>query len=367
MATKRWLLGRDVLIPLGVLGVIVSVDALLPPRVVVTGAFAVAAIVASATTTARRTAIVAVAATVLAAASAFWNHNLATVEWWVRLAVTVSIGALSVILAKVRVRREHALRHMTAIAEAVQRALLPAVPSSIGSLGVAARYVSATNEALVGGDLYEVTETSHGVRMILGDARGKGLDAVQMAATVLAAFRRAAATEPTLTALTTDLDNVVSAVAGDEDFVTAVLAEFHDDFTVSLVNCGHHPPLLLTDGDKSRLVDTGEPEPPWASTRHRRRSRASCPRAPVCCTTPTAWWRPATAREPSSRSRTARPRCAREVSGPHWTTCWASWSTTPGTGRTTTWRFSSSSARASAATPREHPAGSWRGGISRWR
>lgn len=262
MATKRWLLGRDVLIPLGVLGVIVSVDALLPPRVVVTGAFAVAAIVASATTTARRTAIVAVAATVLAAASAFWNHNLATVEWWVRLAVTVSIGALSVILAKGRVRREHALRHMTAIAEAVQRALLPAVPSSIGSLGVAARYVSATNEALVGGDLYEVTETSHGVRMILGDARGKGLDAVQMAATVLAAFRRAAATEPTLTALTTDLDNVVSAVAGDEDFVTAVLAEFHDDSTVSLVNCGHHPPLLLTDGDESRLVDTGEPEPP---------------------------------------------------------------------------------------------------------
>jgi len=30
MATKRWLLGRDVLIPLGVLGVIVSVDAIIP-------------------------------------------------------------------------------------------------------------------------------------------------------------------------------------------------------------------------------------------------------------------------------------------------------------------------------------------------
>ena len=48
---------------------------------------------------------------------------------------------------------------MTAIAEAAQRALLRAMPSSIDSLGFAARYVSAAHEALVGGDLYEVAET----------------------------------------------------------------------------------------------------------------------------------------------------------------------------------------------------------------
>jgi serine phosphatase RsbU (regulator of sigma subunit) len=96
----------------------------------------------------------------------------------------------------------------------------------------------------------------------MGDARGKGLDAVQMAATVLAAFRRAAVLEPSLTDIATDLDNVVTAVAGDEDFVTALLAEFHDGATVTVVNCGHHPPLLLTDADDSRLMDTGEPVPP---------------------------------------------------------------------------------------------------------
>ena len=114
----------------------------------------------------------------------------------------------------------------------------------------------------MGGDLYEVAETPDGVRMIVGDVRGKGLDAVQMAATVLAAFRRAAVMEPSLTAVATDLDNVVTAVAGDEDFVTAVLAEFHDDFTVTLVNCGHHPPLLLPNADTGRLLDTGDPQLP---------------------------------------------------------------------------------------------------------
>ena len=105
-------------------------------------------------------------------------------------------------------------------------------------------------------------ETPNGVRVIVGDARGKGLEAVQMAATVLAAFRHAAVKEPTLTAVATDLDEVVTAVAEDEDFVTAVLAEFHDDLTVTLLNCGHHPPLLLANDHSRSLVNTGSPEPP---------------------------------------------------------------------------------------------------------
>jgi serine phosphatase RsbU (regulator of sigma subunit) len=262
MATRRWLQVGDVLIPLAVLGVIVVLDAVLPARVVVSGAFAFAAIVASALTTVRRTAIVGATAALLAAISPLWHHNSATVNWWVRLAVMVTLGATAVLLAKVRVRRERALRHMTAIAEAAQRALFRTMPSSIGSLRFAARYVSATEEALVGGDFYEVAETRAGVRVIVGDARGKGLDAVQMAATVLAAFRRAAVLEPTLTDIAADLDGVVNAVAGDEDFVTAVLAEFQDDSTVAVVNCGHHPPLLLPESDPGRLVNTGEPEPP---------------------------------------------------------------------------------------------------------
>ena len=262
MAKRRWLQDGDMLIPLGVLGVIAGVDAMSPPRMVVTASFGVAAVVASALTTVRRTAIVAVAATVLAALSPVWDHNFGTLGWWVRLAMTVALGALAVILANLRARREQALQHMTAIAEVAQRALLRPMPGSIGSLEFAARYLSATEGALVGGDLYEVAETPDGVRMIVGDVRGKGLDAVQLAATVLAAFRRAAIKEASLTAVATDLDNVVTAVAGDEDFVTAVLAEFHDDNTVAVVNCGHHPPLLLTSADAGRLLDTGEPQLP---------------------------------------------------------------------------------------------------------
>ncbi len=262
MATKHSLQDNHVLLPLAVLGVLAGIDATFPPETLVSSSYGVAALVACAITTVRITAIFGVAGSVLAAVSSIWNDNFATLGWWIHVSMTIGIGALAVVLAHIRIGREQDLQHMTTIAETAQRAVLRVIPSSVGTIRFATRYVSATKEALVGGDLYEVVQIPDGVRVIVGDVRGKGLDAVQMAATVLAAFRRAAVQEVSLTAIAADLDNVVTAVAGDEDFVTAVLAEFHDDHTVTLVNCGHHPPLLLTNGDTGRLIDTGEPQPP---------------------------------------------------------------------------------------------------------
>lgn len=262
MGVWRWIRGKGLLVPLAVLGLLVTTDALLPPTLLVTGTFAIAAVVASAITTVGRTALVGALAAVMAGLSGVWNQNVATTEWWMRMGVVVVGGVLAVLLARSRIRREHELVHMTAIAETAQLALLRAMPASIGSLGFAARYVSATEEALVGGDLFEVADTDNGLRLVVGDVRGKGLDAVQLASTVLAAFRRAARLEPTLTAVVADLDEVVTAVAGDEDFVTVVLAEFHDDQSVTLLNCGHHPPLLVVDAHSRSMVDTGVPQPP---------------------------------------------------------------------------------------------------------
>lgn len=244
-----------------VLAAILTVDVVLGPSVVISGSYAVAAVVAAARTSPRRTAGVAVAAVGLSALSGIWNHNFLTLDWGVRLVLTLGLGMLATWLSWLRVEREGALRHMTAIAETSQRALLRTMPSAIGCLGVAARYVSATQEALVGGDLYEVAATPYGVRVIVGDVRGKGLEAVQMSATVLGAFRQAAVTVRSLTTVAAELDGVVSAVAGEEDFVTAMLAEFHDDHSVTLVNCGHYPPLLVTSG-ATAVLPTGEPVPP---------------------------------------------------------------------------------------------------------
>jgi len=49
---------------------------------------------------------------------------------------------------------------------------------------LAAGYLSASSAGRVGGDLYEVVTTPECVRLVAGDARGKGLPAVQSAAAV---------------------------------------------------------------------------------------------------------------------------------------------------------------------------------------
>lgn len=262
MAARRWAEQDGLVLGLVVLAAIVTLDGLLGPSIVVSGSYAVAAVVASATASVRHTAFVAGLALVLSALAGTWNQNLGTLDWVIRLVLTAGLGALGIVSATVRVRREKALRHMTVIAETAQRAVLRAMPSAVGSVGFAARYVSATQEALVGGDLYEVAASPYGVRVIVGDVRGKGLDAVQLAATVLGAFRRAAFTQQSLASIAVELDEVVRIVAGDEDFVTAILAEFHEDHTVTLVNCGHHPPMLVTGAGIVDLLSTGEPSPP---------------------------------------------------------------------------------------------------------
>lgn len=244
------------------LALLVVTDVLLGPNIAISGSYAVPAVLVAAAGSVQRTALVAGCAVALSALSGLWNDNFGTPDWRVRLLLSAALGGLAIVSAAIRVSRESDLQRMTVIAETAQRAVLRVMPSAVGSVGFAARYVSATREALVGGDLYEVAESAYGVRVIVGDVKGKGLEAVQLAATVLGGFRRAALTQPSLAAVAADLDAVVSAVASDEDFVTALLAEFHDDHTVTLVNCGHHPPVLVTDTPEASMLDAGEPVPP---------------------------------------------------------------------------------------------------------
>ena len=257
-----WLHRQGFAVALALLGALIAVDAATGHHVILISSFAAAPLVAATVTTVRRTAIVAALAVSAAVAAGAWDQLGVGSDWLTRIAICTALSACAVVIARGREKHERRLERMTVIAEAAQRAVLRAMPTAVGAVGFAARYVSASREALVGGDLYEVAATPYGVRVIVGDVRGKGLDAVQLAASVLGAFRQTAFTSGRLADVARALDDVVATLSGDEDFVTAVLGEFHDDGEVILVNCGHHPPLLAHSGAPGRLVDTGEPALP---------------------------------------------------------------------------------------------------------
>src|SRR5205085_3145870 len=135
--------------------------------------------------------------------------------------LVVAVGAgLAVWLAYGRARRETALLQLTQVAEAAQRAILRAIPRRAGPVSLSARYLSASADALIGGDFYDVATTPFGVRAILGDVRGKGLDAVRLATMMLRSFREHAYGRASLVDLAAEMDRSLAAELSAEDFVT---------------------------------------------------------------------------------------------------------------------------------------------------
>ena len=226
------------------------------PEMIVPALFSVAPLIVATVADERRTAVFAGAAVALAIGSGWWQGVAGDAVYWTRVAAVCIISTMAVVVAAVRRRREKRLARMTAIAEASQLALLPPLPPEITGINIAARYRSAAREASVGGDLYEIIPTGHGIRVIIGDVRGKGLEAILLAGQVLSAFRRSAVAMPSMEQLAGEVGRAIRPHVGEEDFVTAALVQIAHGGELTVVNCGHHPPLLLRHcGDLQPLTD----------------------------------------------------------------------------------------------------------------
>ncbi|MEU6221322.1 PP2C family protein-serine/threonine phosphatase [Streptomyces sp. NPDC047022] len=186
-----------------------------------------------------------------------------------------SLSAIAVFAAffnRMLGRRAHQLLQVRSVAETAQLAVLRPVPRHLGHVSLESLYLAAAAEARIGGDLYEAIHTPYGVRLLIGDVRGKGLIAIQAAAELLSAFREAAHDAPDLPHLACRLETSMSRYASRypgvpgseiaERFITALLAEIPDEEpVVRTVACGHPPPLLLHHGEV-RELQPADPSPP---------------------------------------------------------------------------------------------------------
>ena len=177
----------------------------------------------------------------------------ASTPQYVRLACIAAAVGLGAVAARSRERRQSHLLAVQGAADAASRAILRPLPPALGGIPLAVTYVSASEAARIGGDLYDAVETEHGLRMVIGDVRGKGLDAVRLAATTIGAFREAAHREADLQRVAEAAHTAVRRDAGSEDFVTALLVEVRGD-RVRMLGCGHPHPLRLRDGAITELA-----------------------------------------------------------------------------------------------------------------
>lgn len=193
----------------------------------------------------RRTALIGLIALVLCAGLGLYDGLFGERRGYTALASVAGVTGAGIAAAVMRSRREAELASVRSIAEVAQRVLLRPVPLTAGPLQAAVSYSSAVAEACIGGDLYEVVASPHGVRVIVGDVQGKGLAAVETAAVVLGAFREAAHDEPDLVALGERLQRSVTRQLDQEKFVTAILAEIGAAHEAVLLSYGHPAPMLV--------------------------------------------------------------------------------------------------------------------------
>ncbi|WP_432056088.1 PP2C family protein-serine/threonine phosphatase [Streptomyces sp. bgisy022] len=200
----------------------------------------------------------------------------------VNRAVLCALGTGMILHVRHGLLRE--LRQARRAARAAQAVPLRPPPPHVDGLAVAAIQLSADTSARVGGDLYEVVATDHGVRAVIGDVRGHGPHAARAAAAVLGCFREAAHDESELAGVLRRLERVMTRRArarrdairtaaddtphapghddpADEDFVTVLLLEILPDGATRALNCGHPWPHLLGRTGAVPLA-TADPLPP---------------------------------------------------------------------------------------------------------
>lgn len=151
---------------------------------------------------------------------------------------------------------ERELERERAVAEMLQRSLLPDALPDIPGVELFARYEPAGPGAFVGGDWYDVFDTGKGgIAFAVGDVAGRGLQAATVMGQLRAALRAYAFEDPAPGSVVGRMDELVDRLGG-----TATLAYGLFDVDAGrLVQtlAGHPPPLLVGAPGASRWLEDG--------------------------------------------------------------------------------------------------------------
>ncbi|MFE2938836.1 PP2C family protein-serine/threonine phosphatase [Streptomyces sp. NPDC059255] len=247
----------------------VVLDLVTPARVTAAPFFAAAPLIAAPFFPLLGVLLVAVASLAAEVALRIHTDTLTTVVSVSELLTVLVVSALALYINGVVRRSGERLASARVIAETAQRAVLPRPAERIGGLRIAARYEAAQEGAFIGGDLFAVQDTPYGVRLVVGDVRGKGLEAVEAVAVIIGSFREAAEQESSLEGVAQRLERSLLREGTGRDgldvfegFTTAVLAEIpHGEGIVRLVNRGHPEPLIC-HGGAVRMLRAQDPALP---------------------------------------------------------------------------------------------------------
>lgn len=150
-------------------------------------------------------------------------------------------------LLRAKSRAEESEARARALAQTLQQTLIPPTPPEIPGLSVAAAYRPAGDGSEVGGDFYDVFQIRSGKWIVvIGDVRGKGVEAAVVTALARHTIRAAAVDGRPPSEVLRVLNDVLIQNESERFCTVACvqLTQKVDDWTAALSSAGHPLPLL---------------------------------------------------------------------------------------------------------------------------
>lgn len=173
------------------------------------------------------------------------------------VAVT-NVRALEAVRETEQVKSE--LARERRVAQALTEGLLPDIPAQVGRWGFAKRYEAQSDEALVGGDIYDLFPLGVGLwGIVIADVSGKGLAAAKKTAMVKYSLRSYAREHASPGEVMARLNSALFDEENMTGFVTLYYGVLDEKSGIlQYASAGHETPLLhRADGSFEMLDPTG--------------------------------------------------------------------------------------------------------------
>lgn len=141
------------------------------------------------------------------------------------------------------------------VGQIVQESLLAEIPSSSGDLEVAHAYLSAREQAQLGGDFLDSFNINNNTTaFLIGDLSGHGVEAAADSLMLRSLFRGFMREQPDLVQVMVRLNKVLEEELNLEQFATALAVVYEQPGQLKIVNAGHPFPILC--GEQCCLLNT---------------------------------------------------------------------------------------------------------------
>jgi sigma-B regulation protein RsbU (phosphoserine phosphatase) len=172
---------------------------------------------------------------------------------------TIANGAATLVENAALVQAEDAAkryRQELAIASEIQQRLMTVTVPEVPFAKVNAVSYPCKD---IGGDFFDLVYTDKGLSLIVADVSGKGVSAAVVASILQGMLYSQLARDSALPEMIAAVNRFLCDKVAGQKYATLVIARLCNNGDLELINCGHVPPLLVSEGKTVKLEDGNLP------------------------------------------------------------------------------------------------------------